>query len=85
LPDEKEDMEVRLEAMRAYVADKENACLKLKYQGKKTNPEYLFLDIKLQAVEKAVIKKLGKEELRRIKALYEQEMAERILHARDEK
>jgi hypothetical protein len=85
LPDEKEDMEVRLEAMRAYVSDKENACLKFKYQGKKTNPEYLFLDIKLQAVEKAVIKKFGKEGLRRIKALYEQEMAERILHARDEK
>jgi len=85
LPDEKRDMEAGLKAMRTYVADKENACMKLKYQGKKTDPEYLFLDIKLQAVEKTVIKELGRKELQRIKALYEQEMAERIIHSRDEK
>ncbi len=71
--------------MRVYVTEKENACLKLKYRGKKINPEYLFLDIKLQALEKAIVKELGNEELRRIKNLYEQEMSERILHSREEK
>jgi len=85
LSDEREAIGDQAEAMRVYVAEKENACLKLKYRGKKINPEYLFLDIKLQALEKAIVKELGNEELRRIKNLYEQEMSERILHSRDEK
>ncbi|NLE91007.1 MAG: hypothetical protein GX598_00460 [Elusimicrobia bacterium] len=85
LSDEREAIGEQAEAMRVYVAEKENACLKLKYRGKKINPEYLFLDIKLQALEKAIVKELGNEELRRIKNLYEQEMSERILHSRDEK
>jgi len=84
-PDEKKDMETRLEALRAYVEDKEKSCMKLKCRGKRTDPEYLFLGIKLQAVEKTVVRELGRQELRRIKALYEQEMAGRILHSRDEK
>ena len=85
LSDEREAIGEQAEAMRVYVAEKENACLKLKYRGKKINPEYLFLDIKLQALEKAIVKELGNEELRRIKNLYEQEMSERILHSREEK
>lgn len=83
--DEREAIGEQVEAMRVYVTEKENACLKLKYRGKKINPEYLFLDIKLQALEKAIVKELGNEELRRIKNLYEQEMSERILHSREEK
>jgi len=85
LSDEREAIGEQVEAMRVYVTEKENACLKLKYRGKKINPEYLFLDIKLQAFEKAIVKELGNEELRRIKNLYEQEMSERILHPREEK
>jgi hypothetical protein len=85
LSDEREAIGEQVEAMRVYVTEKENACLKLKYRGKKINPEYLFLDIKLQALEKAIVKELGNEELRRIKNLYEQEMSERILHSREEK
>ena len=85
LSDEREEIGKQVEAMRVYVEEKENACLKLKYRGKKINPEYLFLDIKLQALEKAIVKELGHEELQRIKNLYEQEMSERILHSREEK
>ena len=85
LSDEREAIGEQVEAMRVYVTEKENACLKLKYRGKKINPEYLILDIKLQALEKAIVKELGNEELRRIKNLYEQEMSERILHSTEEK
>ncbi|MFA5429686.1 MAG: hypothetical protein WC329_00815 [Candidatus Omnitrophota bacterium] len=85
LSDEREAIGEQVEAMRVYVTEKENACLKLKYRGKKINPEYLFLDIKLQALEKAIVKEIGSEELRCIKNLYEREMSERILHSKEEK
>ena len=45
--------------------------------------QYEFLTIKLQAIEKAIVKTLGKQSLRRIKNLYEREMAERILKSRE--
>jgi hypothetical protein len=42
-------------------------------------PEYSFLVLKLQAVEKAIRKELGNKTLEEIKALYEKEMTDRIL------
>jgi hypothetical protein len=63
----------------AYILNKEMDGLSLKYEGKELKPEYYFLDLKLAAVEKAVIKELGKKGLAEIKSLYEKEMLERIL------
>lgn len=62
-----------------YIAKKEKDSLALKYIGKELNPEYRFLVIKLEAVEKAIAKELGQRGLKEIKSLYEKEMTERIL------
>jgi flagellar biosynthesis chaperone FliJ len=81
LPHEKQNLEKFIEQYKEYISAKEKACLELKYQGKKTNPEFLFLDIKLNAVEKIIARELGKKELEKIKAIYEAEMTERILRS----
>lgn len=81
LPHEKANLEKFVNQYREYISDKEKACLELKYQGKKTNPEFIFLDVKLNAVEKLIVKELGRRGLERTKALYELEMAERILRS----
>ena len=81
LPHEKVQLEKFVNQYREYISAKEKACLELKYQGKKTNPEFIFLDVKLNAVEKIITKELGKRCLERIKANYEQEMTQRILRS----
>ena len=79
LPHEKQSLEKLVNQYREYISHKEKACLELKYQGKATNPEFIFLDIKLNAIEKLIVKELGKRGLEEIKALYEEEMTQRIL------
>jgi len=79
LPHEKSALEKLVNDFRDYISTKEKACLELKYQGKKTNPEFLFLDIKLEAIEKVIAKELGRRTLEEIKSLYEKEMIKRIL------
>lgn len=79
LPHEKEYLEKFVNQYREYISSKEKACLELKYQGKKTNPEFLFLDVKLNAIEKLIAKELGGRGLEKIKALYEREMTQHIL------
>lgn len=81
LPHEKANLEKFVNQYREYISGKEKDCLELKYQGKKTNPEFIFLDVKLNAVEKLIVKELGRRGLERTKALYELEMAERILRS----
>ncbi|MFA5357079.1 MAG: hypothetical protein WC301_06770 [Candidatus Omnitrophota bacterium] len=63
----------------AYIDNKEKDGFKLKFEGRKLKPDYLFWALKLEAVEKAIIKELGKAGLDEIKSLYEEEMTERIL------
>ena len=66
-----------------YISVKEKACLELKYQGLRTNPEFIFLDVKLNAIEKLITKELGRKALVEIKSLYEKEMLRRILRSTD--
>jgi len=79
----KEDKDKRLnkfiDEFWAYIQKKEQNGLSLKYEGKNLKPEFQFLFLKLQAIEKAIIKELGKKVLAEIKLLYEMEMTERIL------
>lgn len=84
LPSEKKDLEKYVNAFRAYISEKENACLKLKYKGKKINPDFIFLDAKLIAIEKAIKKEFGREFLDEVKELYEEEMVKRVLNQREE-
>jgi len=63
----------------AYIDKKEKEGLSLKYEGKELKSDYLFLERKLAAVEKAIVETLGSAGLDEIKSLYEKEMTERIL------
>lgn len=85
LPHEKKALEKFINDCRNYVDKKEEECVKLKYKGKKMNPEFIFLDVKLDAVEKGIIKELGKDALTKIKQAYEEEMLRRIMQHRQEK
>jgi len=64
-----------------YLSKKEQEGLKLKFENKKIKPDYLFLVLRLEAVEKAILKELGKKGLEEIKLLYEIKMTERILRS----
>ncbi|MCX5714919.1 MAG: hypothetical protein NT033_09030 [Candidatus Omnitrophica bacterium] len=62
-----------------YILNKEIEALGLKYEGKDLKSEYYFLEIKLKAIEKAILKETGRSGLDNIKDAYEQEMTKRIL------
>lgn len=79
LPHEKVALEKLVNNFREYIASKEKSCLELKYQGLRTNPEFIFLDVKLNAIEKLIAKEFGRKALEEIRALYEKEMTCRIL------
>ncbi|MBM3249597.1 MAG: hypothetical protein FJZ09_01975 [Candidatus Omnitrophica bacterium] len=85
MPAELEGVAKFIEDFRNYIEEKEKSCLELKYQDKKINPEFLFLDMKLRAVEKAIQSELGSKALDEIKELYQQEMLKRIMTEREEK
>ena len=78
LPGGKKALERYINAFRDYIAEKEKTCLKLKYKGKRIDPEFLFLDAKLKAIGKAIVKELGSKALNEIKNFYEQEMILKI-------
>lgn len=84
LPQEKKALEKLVNDFRNYIAEKEKACLKLKYKGKKIDPEFIFLDVKLESIEKAIAQELGKEALEKIKSAYHQEMLKRIMEEKQE-
>ncbi|MGA2775729.1 MAG: hypothetical protein ABSE81_06715 [Candidatus Omnitrophota bacterium] len=63
----------------AYILNKEMDGIGLKFEGKQIKSDYAFLELKLKAIEKAIVKELGKKGLDDIKVLYEKEMTERIL------
>ncbi|MFH1281342.1 MAG: hypothetical protein ABIH91_01300 [Candidatus Omnitrophota bacterium] len=79
LPHEKIELEKLVNNYQEYICVKEKACLELKYQGLRTNPEFIFLDVKLSAIEKLIVKELGRRGLEEIKGLYEKEIIQRIL------
>jgi hypothetical protein len=70
---------------REYAANKEKDGISLKFEGKSLKPEYHFLVLKLEAIEKAIIKELGRPALAEVKNSYEKEMIKRILEERQEK
>ncbi len=84
LPQEKKPLEKLVNDFRNYIAEKEKSCLRLKYKGKKIEPEFIFLDVKLDAIEKAIVQELGKDGLEKLKAAYQQEMIKRILEEKQE-
>jgi len=79
LPHEKDALQKYINDFEKYIENKEKACSEFRDQGKKINPEFIFSEIKLNAVEKAITRELGRRGLEEIKSLYEKEMIERIL------
>jgi acyl-CoA hydrolase len=78
LPNEKKALEKYVNDFRDYIGDKEKLCLQLKYKNKRVNPEFLFLYVKLGAIEKAIIKELGKKAFEEIRLYYQDEMIDKI-------
>jgi len=74
-----------LQDFKEYVNKKEKDGRELKFDGRKLKPEYYYLSLKLESIEKAVVEELGRRRLREIKTLYEQEMMRRIIEAQDDK
>lgn len=61
------------------------AYIQKKEKDARRGPEYYFLDLKLRAIERSIVKELGDKALAEIKALYEKEMIKRILKSTEEK
>jgi len=83
--DKKSQAQKFIDEFKTYIQNKEKDGISLKYKGGQLNPDYYFLDLKLKAIEKAIIKELGKKALEEIKLLYEIEMTERILKSTEHK
>jgi hypothetical protein len=83
LPQEKKSLEKFVNDFRSYIDKKEDDCAKLKYKGKKTDPEFLFLDVKLAAIEKTIVLAFGRKALEELKDAYEKEMLARIMQERE--
>lgn len=69
-----------------YMTEKKTAVDEKKYKNESKNmlnSEYLYLQQRMSAIEKAIIRFLGKSELKKICGLYEEEMTRRILEARE--
>jgi len=79
LPHEKDALQKHIDDFQRYIQTKEKACSELRDQHKKINPDFIFSEIKLNAVEKIIIKELGRKGLEEIRSLYEEEMTQRIL------
>lgn len=79
LPHEKDALQRQIDDFEKYIENKEKACSEFRNQGKKINPEFIFSEMKLDAIEKTIVKELGRKGLEEIKSLYEKEMVERIL------
>ena len=69
----------------AYVRSKEIDGLALKYENKSLKADYYFLSLKLAAIEKAIIKELGRKGLNEVKSLYEKEMIQRIMKSTEKR
>ena len=69
-----------------YMETKEQKAFAKKYLNvkKKTlQPDYWYLQTRLEAIEQVIVEFLGRKELKSIQALYEDEMIRRIVESRE--
>ncbi len=77
---------VKLDEFKNYIDKKRHDALTQKFSDQETQTlkgDYLYLRNRLTAIEKAIVHFLGPTQLKVIKSLYEKEMTERILTARE--
>ncbi|RJP29514.1 MAG: hypothetical protein C4533_00530 [Candidatus Omnitrophota bacterium] len=72
-------VQTKIAEFEKYIDNKKKDGIGLKYNGKELRDEYLYLVLRLKAVEKTIVIELGKKALSEIKSLYEDEMTERII------
>lgn len=75
-----------LQGFKKYIAKKEDDALREKFAGnssRKLKPNYQYLIYRFEAIQQAIVYFLGKNELKKIEGLYEQEMTQRILEAKE--
>jgi len=83
---ENKDYKSSVDQFETYIKTKELNVLKKKFKDRKCtklNPDYQYLQCRFTAIEKTIAHFLGDPELNKICLLYEQEMIERILQARE--
>lgn len=74
------DLEVLAREWQEYIFQKESDAQKLKYiEAGHPNPNYLFLRLKLKAIEEITVKRFGKKQLECCKKLYEEAAMKMIL------
>ncbi len=76
---ERAGLKKSIDEFEAYIESKEKTGIELKYDGNNLKSDYEFLCLKLEVIEKVIVKTLRLKALKEIKALYEKEMTERIL------
>jgi len=85
LPHEKDALQKHINEFQKYIENKEKACSEFRDQHRKINPDFIFSEIKLNAIERVIVRELGRRGLEEIKSLYEKEMTERILKSTETK
>jgi len=76
----------KTQEFKVYMDKKTSRALSQKYRDVKKkilNPDYIYLKDRLSGIELAITKFLGKKELQTVQDLYEKEMTQRILTARE--
>lgn len=76
----------KIDEFKRYIENKEKSAFAQKFFDKKKKelqPDYWYLQSRLEALEQTICDSLGKAELKKIRALYEEEMTRRILEARE--
>ncbi|MDD4939924.1 MAG: hypothetical protein PHE18_04170 [Candidatus Omnitrophica bacterium] len=77
--DKKNDCGRHIREFEDYILNKEKKGLSQKYEKGNLKSDYSFLAMKLKGIERSITKELGNNSLKEIKALYENEMNQRIL------
>lgn len=80
-------LEKSIDEFGCYIKNKEKDAILSKFEenSKQLKEGYVFLKLKLEAVEKQIVMLLGKKGLIDIISLYEKEMTDRILKEREHK
>ena len=82
----KQQLEKNIDRFREYKKKKEEEALAQKFSDVRLQTPkvtYFYLKSRLKAIEKAIIKFLGKKDFGKIQMLYEEEMTKRILESRE--
>lgn len=85
-PAEKKAYLKKIDEFKSYMTNKQQRGIKEKFLGpdkKELQPQYVYLQNRLKAIEKTIILFFGLKNLKAVRNLYEKEMTRRILEAHE--